>query len=162
KTGYVWTTPPPTAGAGVDEPPTHMHEVHVCGLTPGKTYYYQVGGGAPGAEVWSATQSFTTVPTGGKVTVGILGDARDKVDVWQLVHKRMKNAAVNLQLISGDIVDIGSFEHLYANWLDAIWKDPADATKFLTLGEQMFVPIAGNHENEAARFYGAFAIPGDG
>jgi hypothetical protein len=162
KTGFVWTTPAPAVGAGAGEPPTYMHEVHVCGLTPGTTYYYEVGGGAPGAEAWSATQSFTTVPATGKVTVGLLGDARDKVDTWQLVQKRMKDAAVNLQLFGGDIVDIGAEASLYTTWLDAVWKDPADKTKFLTLGQQMLLPIAGNHENEAVRFFAAFAIPGDG
>jgi predicted phosphodiesterase len=138
-----------------------MHEVHVCGLTAGKTYYYQVGGGAAGSEVWSATQTFTTVPTTGKVTIGLAGDARDKVSTWQLVQQRMRDAAVNIQLFGGDFVDIGTFEQLYTAALDAAWKDPQDATKFLTLGQQMIVPIAGNHENEAARFYAAFAIPGD-
>jgi hypothetical protein len=162
RAGFVWTTPPPKIGVGVNEPATFMHEVHACGLKAGTTYYYQVGGGAPGAEVWSATQSFTTVPASGKIVVGIMGDARDNVDVWQLAQKRMKNAAVNLQLFDGDIVDIGSEESLYTTWLNAIWKDPADKTKFLTLGQQMIVPIAGNHENEATRFFSAFAIPGDG
>jgi len=157
--GYSWTTPPPVAGLGADEPETHFHEAHVCGLTPGKTYYYQVGGGSP--EVWSATQSFTTVPSSGKVTVGLLGDARDQFTTWQLVHQRMRDAGVNLMLVSGDIVDIGTIASLYAKWLDAIWKDPADTSKFLTLGQVMMVPIAGNHENEAARFFGNFAIPGD-
>ena len=63
-----------------------MHEVHVCGLNPATTYYYQVGGGASGAEVWSATQSFTTVPASGTVTIGISGDARDQVSTFQLVQ----------------------------------------------------------------------------
>ena len=54
-----------------------MHQVDVCGLTPGTTYYYQVGGGAAGGEIWSATQSFTTVPAAGDpITVGVYGDAR--------------------------------------------------------------------------------------
>lgn len=159
-TGFSWTTPAPTVGIG-DKNPAFMHEVHVCGLKPGTTYYYAVGGGAMGAETWSATQSFTTVPATGKVTVGILGDARDKVATWQLVQGRMKDAAVNAQLVSGDVVDIGSVESLYTQWLDAIWKNPMDSTKFWTLGEQLIVPIAGNHENEAAQFYANFAIPGD-
>jgi hypothetical protein len=60
------------------------------------------------------------------------------------------------------VVDLGASEDLFAQWLDAIWHDPSDATKFLTLGQQMIVPIAGNHENEAANFYANFAIPGDG
>jgi predicted phosphodiesterase len=160
--GYTWTTPPPSVGFGTDEPPTYMHEVHVCGLTPGTTYYYQVGGGAAGAETWSATQSFTTVPTTYPINVGFLGDARDTVSTWQLVHERMRDAAVNLQVIPGDIVDIGADSSLWGQWFDAIWKDPNDSTKFLTLGQQMIIPAAGNHENEAARFYAAFAIPGSG
>lgn len=160
--GYSWTTPAPKAALGADEPETYMHEVHVCGLAPGKTYYYQVGGGPAGSEVWSMTQSFTTIPTTGKVMVGLLGDARDQVATWQLVGSRMRDAGVNIELVSGDLVDVGTIASLYAKWLDAIWKDPADASKFLTLGQIMMVPVAGNHENEAARFFGNFAIPGDG
>jgi predicted phosphodiesterase len=160
RAGFSWTTPPPDTGFGTNEPETSMHEVHVCGLTPARTYYYQVGGGA--TEVWSPVQSFTTVPTDGKITVGVLGDARDKVDVWQLAQKRMRDRAVNLQLTTGDLVAFGSQQSLYETWLGAIWKDPADPNRFITLGQQMMVMIAGNHENEAARFYGAFAMPGEG
>jgi hypothetical protein len=155
--GFSWTT---LAAIGTQN--LCMHEVHVCGLKPGTTYYYAVGGGPPGGEVWSATQSFSTVPASGKITVGILGDARDNKDTWQAVHLRMRDAGVALQLIGGDVVDAGAIEDLYTQWLDAIWKDPKDATKFLTLGQQMILPIAGNHENEASQFYANFAIPGDG
>ena len=120
------------------------------------------GGGAPGAEKWSAVQSFSTVPATGKVVVGIIGDARDTLSTWQLVQGRLKDAGANAQLISGDIVDLGGVQSLYTQWLDAIWKDPKDATKFLTLGEMLMIPIAGNHENEASQFYASFAIPGEG
>jgi hypothetical protein len=159
--GFSWTTPPPTLGFGTNEPETYMHEVHVCGLKPGTTYYYQVGGGGGGKEAWSATQSFTTVPAKGPITVGILGDARDKVDTWRLVQQRMRDKVVAMQLMSGDIVDIGASEALFETWLDAAWKDPNDASRFLTLGQQMIVAVAGNHENEAARFYANFSLPGD-
>lgn len=158
--GYSWTTPPPDVGFGSNEPATSMHEVHLCKLEPGRTYHYQVGGGTP--EVWSAIQSFTTVPVTGPVTVGILGDARDKVDVWQRVQQRMRDRAVNLQVTTGDLVFTGTQQSLYDKWLGAIWKDPADPTRFVTLGQQMMVMVAGNHENQAARFYGAFAFPGTG
>lgn len=159
-TGYSWTTPPPSIGLGGKEPETYMHEVHVCGLTAGTKYYYQVGGGSP--EVWSAVQSFTTVPKSGKLRIGISGDARDRVETWQLVQSRMRDAAVHMQLFSGDLVFVGQLQSLYREWIDAAWKDPNDASKFLTFGQQLFVPVAGNHENEAARFYAAFAMPGDG
>lgn len=160
RSGYSWTTPPPEIGFGSNEPATSMHEVHVCGLEAGRTYYYQVGGGSP--EVWSATQSFTTVPDTGAVTIGIAGDSRDHVEVWQGVERRLRDRAVNLQLTTGDLVAIGTQQSLYDTWLGAIWKDPSDPNRFVTLGQQMMVMVAGNHENDAARFYGAFAIPGTG
>jgi predicted phosphodiesterase len=150
--GYAWTTP----GSPLDSSTTNMHEVHVCGLTPGTTYYYQVGGGAAGKEVWSATQSFTTLPSTGKITVGVLSDARDTVSIWQTVHTRMKSLGVDMQIIPGDIVDIGEDESEFSQWLSAIWQS---GSGFLTLGEQLMVPIAGNHENEAVQFYGNFSIP---
>lgn len=158
--GYSWTTPPPEVGFGSNEPATSMHEVHVCGLEPGRTYYYAVGGGSP--AVRSAVQSFTTVPAAGKITVGILGDARDHVDVWQSVQRRMRNLSVNLQITTGDLVFTGTQQSLYDQWLGAIWKDPSNPDLFITLGQQMMVMVAGNHENDAARFFGAFALPGTG
>lgn len=157
-TGFSFTEP----AAGFTPTPTYFHEVHVCGLKPGTTYYYQVGGGPAGSEVWSATQSFTTVPSTGKITVGVSGDARDVVGTWQAVQGRMKDASVAMQIVTGDIVDVGSSEAFYTQWLDAIWKDSVNPGKFITLGQQMMVPIAGNHEADAAQFYSNFVIPGDG
>jgi predicted phosphodiesterase len=158
--GYSWTTPAPDVGFGSNEPATSMHEVHLCGLEPGRTYYYQAGGGAP--EVWSATQSFTTVPATGPITVGILGDARDKVDVWQAAQRRMRDRAVSFQVTTGDLVFTGTQQSLYDQWLGAIWKEPADPSRFVTLGQQLMVMLPGNHENDAARFFGAFSLPGTG
>jgi acid phosphatase type 7 len=163
-TGYTWTSP-----AALGSSAFHMHEVHVCGLRPATTYDYEVGGGAPGKEVWSARQSFTTVPSSGPVTVGVYGDARVTVSTWQIVNLRMKSKAVNLDLISGDIVELGPSEPEWAQWLDAIWTSGSEAEAgvratgaFLTLGEQMMVPIAGNHEAESTDFYSNWSIPGAG
>jgi hypothetical protein len=160
--GMSWTTPPPTVGVGTGEPAARMHEVHVCGLTPGTTYYYQVGGGPAASPVWSATQTFTTLPATGAMTIGVSGDSRDSSDIFQLVQLRMRDAAVAAQLFSGDFVLWGTQESLFATWLDAAWKDPNDATKFLTLGQQLMLPVAGNHENESSQYFGNFALPGDG
>jgi predicted phosphodiesterase len=155
QTGYTWTVP---ASIG---PATYMHEVHVCGLTPATTYYYQVGGGPSGSEVWSATQSFSTVPASGTIKIGIFGDARDNDVVWQIVHERMKEMAVDIMLIPGDVVNLGADEGQYQTWLDAIWKDPNNAGQFLTLGQQMILPINGNHENDVVQSFANWAIPSD-
>lgn len=156
--GYTWQTPPPEKGFGTTDPPAFMHEVHVCGLEPGKTYTYQVGG----EPTWSAPQSFTTVPASGAITIGVSGDARDNVDTWRLVQRRMKDAAVAIQLFSGDLVLYGQSETRFGNWLDAIWKDPVAPGSFITLGQQVFVPVGGNHEGMSAQYYGNFALPGEG
>ncbi len=156
--GYSWTTPPPTVGFGANEPGTSMHEVHVCGLTPGTTYTYQVGGGSP--EVWSAPQQLATPPKTGKITIGVSGDSRDSADVFQAVQTRMRDLAVNLQLFSGDLLLYGTQQSLYASFLDKAWKDPAG--KLLTLGQQMMVVVPGNHENDSVQFFGNFSLPGDG
>jgi predicted phosphodiesterase len=156
QSGYVWTTQKGIGAAA------NMHEVHVCGLQPGTTYYYQVGGGPTGSEVWSATQSFSTVPapSTASITVGVFGDARDTVNVWQLVHERMKEAGVAAMVVPGDVVDIGADEDLYTQWLNAIWKDPNNAGQFLTLGQQLIIPINGNHENDSPESFANWAIPG--
>jgi phosphodiesterase/alkaline phosphatase D-like protein len=145
-TGYSWTNPPGLSTA------INFHEVHVCGLKPGTTYYYQVGGGASGKETWSATQSFTTVPAAasGPVKLALYGDARDSFSVWQTVHQHVKAQGVDMHLISGDIVYVGAIEAQWSQWLDAIWKN---GSSFLTLGETLMVPIAGNHEAESPDFY---------
>jgi hypothetical protein len=156
QTGYTWDVKPVLGSL------THFHEVHVCGLTPNTTYYYAVGGGPAASEVWSATQTFTTMPATGTVSLGVFGDARDTQATWQAVHTRMRDAGVLMSLVDGDVVDIGSDEVLYSQWLDAIWKDPNDATKFLTLGQQYILPINGNHEYDATTSFANWAIPGDG
>ncbi len=154
---------PTLTGVGTGEPgAARMHEVHVCGLTPGTTYYYQVGGGPTASAVWSATQTFTTLAATGAMTIGVSGDSRDSSDIFQLVQLRMRDAAVAAQLFSGDFVLWGAQESLYATWLGAAWTDPNDATKFLTLGQQLMLPVAGNHENDSSQYFGNFALPGDG
>lgn len=151
QTGYSWTT----TGSAT----TYMHEVHVCGLKPGTTYYYQVGGGASGGT-WSATQSFTTVPTSGAVTFGFSGDSRDSTTVLQNVQLRMRDAAVNFQVYSGDFVDTGSTESEWTAAFNAVWKDTSN--NFLTLGQQLIAPIAGNHEDDATDYFAAWPAPGSG
>ncbi len=161
QSGYVWTLP-----ATAEASAAYMHEAHVCGLTPDTTYYYQVGGGAPGAEIWSATQSFTTLPATGAITLGVYGDARDSATVWTLANEHIKALNVQALLFSGDLILTGAEESEYTSWLDAIWQDPNNTGQFLTLGELMFLPTAGNHEYifdaTADHFYSAFALPGSG
>ena len=59
--GVTWLTP---AGPAQRRSATRgCTRSYVCGLTPAKTYYYRVGGGPAGSEVWSDVYSFTTTPS---------------------------------------------------------------------------------------------------
>lgn len=153
RTGHAWSIPAPTSGFGKGEPPTNLHEVHLCGLTPGTTYTYEAGGGPAGAEVWSAPATFITTKAQGPVEIGISGDSRDDFGVFARIQRRFEERGVALQLFSGDLTYWGTEASRMAEILDGAG---------LSLGKGLFLPIAGNHENEGAQFYGAFALPGQG
>lgn len=149
--------------------PLRIHHAHICGGTPGTTWYYQVGGGPEGSEVWSPVHSFTFAPASGSsdtVTIGISGDARDSHDVvWPLVQSRMKDAAPTLQLFTGDsiLMPHDGAANDYARWLDGAWKSHSSSQGGdFALGNHPFYPIGGNHENLHAQWLANFAFPGGG
>lgn len=127
-----------------------FHEVHVCGLEPGRTYHYQVG--------TSAVFSLTTAPAPGAdpVTIALAGDTRDALGrsdlpVWRAISQRFKSAAINLALFSGDMVFSGLDQ---TNW-DA-WSKAASVS-----GASTFIAIApGNHEAEQVRSFAHILMPG--
>lgn len=134
-----------------------FHEVHVCGLTPGRTYHYQVGGGAPGKEVWSPVYSLTTAPvTKDPVKIGFSGDSRDELGrtdlpVWRSIAKRYKADNTQLVLFSGDMVLASANQDMWDTWLKALGDS----------GTTVFFALApGNHENEQARAFAHVLMPG--
>lgn len=134
-----------------------FHEVHVCGLTPGRTYHYQVGGGAAGKEVWSPVYSLTTAPASkDPVKIGFSGDSRDELGrtelpVWRSIAKRYKADNTQLVLFSGDMILAAAAQDQWDTWLKAL----GDA------GPTVFFALApGNHENEQARAFAHILMPG--
>lgn len=135
-----------------------FHEVHVCGVEPGRTIHYKVGGGPAGKEVWSPVYSLTTAPASGTdpVTLAFAGDTRDALGrsdlpVWRSIATRFKTGAVGLALFSGDMVFSGLDQ---TNW-DA-WSKAASAA-----GPSTFIAIApGNHEQEMVRSFAHILMPG--
>lgn len=142
--------------------PMRIHRADVCGLTPKTTYYYQVGGGPTGQEVWSDVRSFATAAAPaatGEIVIGVSGDSRDSLDVvWPLVQSRMAKAGVDFQLFSGDSI-VGlipdAAESDYAKWFDG-------AASAGTLGSMWIAAIGGNHEHLTAEWLGNNALPGAG
>lgn len=157
--GYTWNTPP---GQINPQGEARMHEAYVCGLTPDTTYYYRVGGGPAGKEVWSEVHSFKTTPSdpGAGVTIAVSGDSRGQHNnAWRLIQRRVMAEAVDLHLFSGDVLDLATDQGEWERWIDAAWKD--DGGGLLTLGQVLMLPAHGNHENHSALFFGNFVMPQD-
>lgn len=155
--GATWDTPPGLLG---NKPPQRMHEVYACGLTPDTTYYYRVGGGPAGKEVWSDVHSFRTTPApgAGPVTIGVTGDSRgENGDAWHLLARRLKTAAPNLTIFSGDIVNLAEDQIAWEKWLDHAWKDTDGS--LLTLGQSLTLSTHGNHEIHSSLFFGNLVLP---
>jgi hypothetical protein len=156
--GITWDTP----GVAV---PEHMHEVYVCGLKPSTTYYYRVGGGPMGSEVWSNVFSFTTTPAGGDLTatvkIAITGDSRGEYNnAWQILQRKLKTLAPNLALFSGDVLNIGTDQTEWEEWLDRAEVD-SDMKTTLTLPSLLTLEAHGNHDNHTPLFFGNVVLPQD-
>ena len=157
--GVTWLTP-----MGVLNPngEARMHEAYVCGLTPATTYYYRVGGGPAGAEVWSEVHSFTTTPSdpGAEVTIALSGDSRGQnFDAWRLIQRRAMAQNATLQLFSGDMIQFATDQQEWEKWLDLAWKD-ADGS-LLSLGQLLTLSAHGNHESHSSLFFGNLVLPQD-
>lgn len=134
-----------------------MHQAHLCGLTPGTAYSYQVGAIVGGVEHLSPVYSFRTAPDvsatpDAEVAIAFVGDSRGGYDVWGQLVGQIRQRTPDLVLFSGDAVTIGITQ--------LEWED------FLGRAEPLFatVPVIaanGNHENNAVNFYAQFAMPGD-
>jgi acid phosphatase type 7 len=139
-----------------------MHEAYVCGLEPATTYYYRVGGGPTGKEVWSDVYSFTTTPKDGnsEVTLGISGDSRGQDnEAWRLINMRMMKKGVTAQLFSGDMINFATDHAEWHKWLDLAWKDSAG--NLSSLGQILMLATHGNHENHTLHFYSNLVLPQD-
>ncbi|HEU0031791.1 MAG TPA: metallophosphoesterase family protein [Kofleriaceae bacterium] len=130
-----------------------MHQAHLCGLTPGTTYSYQVGSEGHFSPVYS----FTTAPDvvanpDAEVVFGVVGDSRAGYDVWSQIVAQFQQRSPDMILFTGDAVTLGitQFE----------WEE------FFGRAEPLFarVPVVaahGNHEVNAVNFFSQLAMPGD-
>lgn len=131
-----------------------VHEVHLCGLRPATTYYYQAGGEGH----YSAVQSFTTAPDPADTTTeavfAVTGDSRDDVNVWRNIQRGLSSRAGAQQplfeLFTGDAVLLGSQQDQWDAW----FTNATDAFSRLPV-----VMAHGNHEGLALNYLMQFAQP---
>jgi hypothetical protein len=128
-----------------------VHEVRVCGLTPGTTWHYRVGG----EGAWSEDYAFTTAPPRGSTepfVFGVAGDSRGSPTTWAAVLAGMASHGVEFRLFTGDAVVQGSRVNEWDDWYDA------------GAGYVESVPtmmVNGNHEGLAQPYFALSALPGN-
>lgn len=126
-----------------------VHEVHLCGLEPGRTYYYEAGG--PGA--WREG-SFTTAPplnSTEEFTFAVTGDSRSAdYQLWSDTLQATDGLGVDMMLFSGDMVELGLLQAQWDGWFNA--GDPY-------MARMPFIPANGNHDLLSLNYLAHFALP---
>ncbi len=159
RTGVTFVVPEGLISPQGDD---RMHETYLCGLDPATTYYYRVGGGASGKEVWSDVYSFTTTPKdpGAEVILGVSGDSRGQDnEAWRLIQRRFMKAGATAQIFSGDMINFATDHSEWHKWLDLAWKDSDGSLS--SLGQILTLATHGNHENHTSFFYSNLVLPQD-
>ena len=127
-----------------------QHEVHLCGLPAGRTFYYDAGG----SKGRSAVYKVTTAPdaaTDVKVLVG--GDTRTNPDVWANLAKAAIAQGATAMVMTGDAVASGGIQ---SQW-DALFEAAPEL-----FAQLPGIWAHGNHEGLDEAYFGQFALPDNG
>ncbi|MFC3362008.1 purple acid phosphatase family protein [Pedobacter fastidiosus] len=147
---------------------SYNYKARLTGLTPGRTYYYKCG--TEDAK-WTPIYSFKTAPVAGseqEYIIGVWGDTQNNAgnlafEQTERIVKQMAHYPLNLSIHMGDIVENGSVEKSWYEFLKIAQPITAIAP---------FMPALGNHdvnnktkEKEFQKpfpiFYDSFNLPGD-
>jgi 3',5'-cyclic AMP phosphodiesterase CpdA len=122
----------------------HAQKLTISGLTPGKTYHYDVLGKDEGKGY------FKSAPDGAsRFRFAIFGDTRSRHEVHQNVVNALAKAEPDFVLHTGDLVADGSKTEQWPVFF-GIERD--------LLRKTAFFPALGNHERNDPRFYEFFDI----
>jgi hypothetical protein len=135
----------PTDSAGIDPPSVRVHEVSVCGLSPGSMHSYSVpNGGVDG--------SFSTAPAPGSASqkLLVLGDSRDSFPTFGQLLQAGQTDGVDGMIFTGDAVLLGIQQDLWDGWFSA-------AAPVLPSLPMAFA--LGNHEANARHVFAQFPGP---
>ncbi len=126
------------------------HEVHLCGLQPGRRYRYHVGAG----PMASPTYAFTTAPVDATpVRLLVVGDARSDPTTWGVVARHAFAERPDAMLFTGDAVNDGANQGAWDAFFDA-------APELLASTPGLWAD--GNHEGISEVYFAMFAFPDNG
>lgn len=132
-----------------------LHEVHVCGLDPSTAYFYKAGG----AGAFSPVHELATGPAVGATDpfrFAVTGDSREEAVVFAEIQRRIQDEAVDFQIHSGDIVQLGfvqgDWERFFAGEFDGLRVEDA-------LADMVMMPTSGNHDGLSANYLMQLVMP---
>jgi hypothetical protein len=126
------------------------HELHLCGLLPGHTYYYDAGAGT----ARSAVHSFVTAPNDtSEIKVLVMGDTRTDPTVLTTIAQHAMTEGPDFMIQSGDAVESGGSQ--------AMW-DALFAAAPNLFAEVPCYWVHGNHEGLNEVYFALHALPDNG
>ena len=131
--------------------PLRVHEVHVCGLQPSRTYYFAVGGDGWYGNVYSARTAPVPSSTDPYRFI-VTGDSNNFAYTFfaQLVAE-LDQHSPEWMLFTGDLVHLGPSQSEWEEWFDAGGPFIANVPT---------MTVHGNHEEMATAYFALFAMPG--
>lgn len=132
-----------------------IHEAHVCGLSPSTRYFYKVGG----TGAWSSVFDVSTSPAIGTTEVwrfAVAGDSRDDPGIFAETQLHIQEAAVDLEMFSGDAVIAGIDQTAW----DAFFEASSGSVSVQDVIARIpFMVVNGNHDSLAVNYLAQFAMP---
>lgn len=126
------------------------HEVHLCGLEAGRTFYYDAGGSKARSPVYKVTTA-PDAATDVKLLVG--GDTRSSPDVWAAIAKIAVAQGATALVMTGDAVLSGGVQ---SQW-DALFQGAPEL-----FAQLPGIWTHGNHESLDEAYFAQFALPDNG
>lgn len=127
-----------------------QHEVHLCGLEAGRTYYYDAGGSTARSTIYK----FTTAPDAASdVKLLVAGDTRSDPSVWASIAKMAISQGATALLMTGDAVATGGNS---GQW-DALFEAAPEL-----FAQLPGIWAHGNHEGLDEAYFAQFALPDNG
>jgi hypothetical protein len=146
--GVSFTNPPQTFDRLAY--PMLVHEVHVCGLEPGRTYWFAVGGDGWYGNVYPV-RTAPAPATDAPFRFVVMGDSNGFPDLFADLVPLADSFASDFTLFTGDMVHEGSMATEWEAWLAAsgslFARSPA-------------MTVHGNHEGMATGYFALFSLPG--
>jgi len=130
--------------------PMNVHEVHVCGLAPDRTYYFAVGGDGWYGNVYPIVTQHP-VGSGDPFRFIAMGDSNFFYSLYAQLEANVDAYAPSFVLFTGDMIHQGTYQTDWEQWFAAGGS---------TIASIPTMTVHGNHEELAVDYFGLFALPG--